>query len=256
MSGLRFPIKQIFLFDKHALSLLRRKRLLGTMKSFPKEILEQRLSSGLGNPGGARGSLTRVAVKATEDEHDSSFQAELDLAHLELTKLYHVWQRQEIEQQQLEQHEAQLEPEIAAEKKKVEALRSELQDSLSVQSCRHEYSALAKICNSRHPTAAPVLQKEVDELEQKRLETLQKLETVRTHVHIRQGQLQNFFQSMFDLKQSLTEDLVATPEERDQALEKNNAKDDDDDNDAGGDPMEVEKSEGEEDEEDALYGDL
>lgn len=183
---------------------------------YSNEILRERLAAGLGNQGGARGSLTRCVGKAmmlrnTVDGSDNAvqeMQRELQLVDIELTKLYWTVQRQRAELEQARQEQEPLQAAIADERVRVNELRQTMQQAALTKACRNEYEALTKIVNTKHPVGPRALQAQLDELLLQLEATQEKSQTATSHVRIRQAQFQNFLQSLLDLKQSLTEGLV------------------------------------------------
>jgi hypothetical protein len=258
------------------------------MEPYSSESLQQRLAAGLGNKGGARGSLTRCAgrlgslKRAFEDEEEDNnnnqetetnveksntdasppeattttttvaaaaelLSRELQLAHIEMTKLFLLARRQDVELEQLRGSSLTiLQEQIATERATVDLMRRQLQQASSTVACQREYESLAKLASSRHPTARRVLQDQMDQVQAQLDQTQQDFKVATSHVEIRERQFQLLIQCMLDLKQSLSEpldsmnptDSGATDTAAMEGVEKSNG-DNDDENEGG-----------------ALYGDL
>jgi hypothetical protein len=223
------------------------------MEPYSSESLQQRLAAGLGNKGGARGSLTRCAGRLgslkraldneeEEEENNSSnknpenetnvennndassppeatstttvaaaaelLSRELQLAHIEMTKLFLLARRQEVELEQLHGSSLQtLLKKIATERATVDRLRLQLQQASSTVACQREYESLAKLASSRHPTARRVLQDQMDHVQAQLDQAQQDFKMATSHVEIREKQFHLLIQCMLDLKQSLSEPL-------------------------------------------------
>jgi hypothetical protein len=187
-----------------------------TLPEYPPESLHERLSAGLGNPGGARGSLTRCVGRfgrwqaSLPDETASIAAAELlerevEWMQLEMIKLALTWQRQQQEMHRLRDETRTLQLEMAHEESTVRALRLEAKQAVTTLSCLQEYESLAKIVLQKHPTSRRSLEQEQRKLQEQMEQTQRNLHTSNAQTRIRQAQFQHFLTALLDLKQSLTE---------------------------------------------------
>jgi hypothetical protein len=227
------------------------------MDSYPIEILQQRLTAGLGIKGGSRGSLTRcvgrlgLAAAAEEDSSAAAVQAlarEIQMAHVELTKLALMATRQRQELAALPAADS-LDEEMAAARTHVQELRRTVGQVTRTLASQREYEALAKLAAIRHPTPRCVLQENMTRVQADYEATLAEAATLEAQLAVREKQFASLIQCMTDLKQSLTEplavDAVVTSEQESTKA----------------DVMEVDdvaaaKEKEDEDEEGALYEDL
>jgi hypothetical protein len=126
------------------------------------ETLQHRLWVGLGNKGGARGSLTRCVGKLaalkkrslsqSSNDSDSSSAAaataelerELALLQLDLQRSCHTWRRLETEVQAEQSKHLPLDKQIAHEMAAVQQLQQQWQQTSAAAACQDEYEALAK----------------------------------------------------------------------------------------------------------------
>jgi chromosome segregation ATPase len=249
--------------------------------SYPPDSLHERLSAGLGNKGGARGSLTRCLYKwgkysstiantgddepmAESDEAaatpvDSKKESavdllrELDYMQLEMTKMVLVWQRQQIEIDQVkreQQGETSLQHEIQKEEAIVKHLRQEYRKATRTLACQQEYEAMAQVVLNKHATSRQSLQSEQESLQSQIEQTQGSLRKLNVQAKMRQSQLQHFIQAMMDLQQSLNEHEVRLDVEEGEETEEGAEKD------AVAMQVDSDKEEGEGVEGWGLYGDL
>lgn len=258
-----------------------------------------RLSLGSTSQSGSRGSLTRCAVRLghfvaqqqqqqepppkegepPDDERatavvvSSSTEVtevvhELQLAQLELTKLFLQLERYQSENKEalLPQdtdeevdvsYQNDVTQQLAKERQSVQELRRELQQAQLAQSCLEEYESLAKMTSSRHPTSRRILQSNVQAVEAELKETQHKLGTLHGQLQVRRAQFQLLMQSMLDLKQSLQEPLELDEGEKQQQDDDSKMQIDDMEGTLTTKKGEEKPEEGEEDDNDeALYNDL
>jgi hypothetical protein len=198
------------------------------------ETLELRLAIGATSQNGARASITRCAVKlgqhvhndnndSDEDTKNSSILRELELAHLEMNKLYYMIHRHN--HQDMKQLDDLMHADDDADdtsetttatttREVVAALQKQLASMKSQQSCLEEYETLAKLAVSRHSVPRKTLQQQMDAVQQELDATSSSLRTLDGEHGVRRSQFQLLMQSMLDLKQSLGEPLQLTEEER------------------------------------------
>ena len=196
------------------------------MESYSPSSLQQRMAAGLSLRGGSRGSLTRCLGRlAAGADARSALRRELQLTHVELTKLALQVQRQDAEYQQLllllcddnnnnnnnnnnsNADDNNNNDTVTKARAAVQALRAQHQDAIATKACKAEYEALAKICATRYPIPRRILQQRMQtaaaSIEQKTLES----QTLSAHVRVREKQFAALMQGLADLKQS----LVAEP---------------------------------------------
>jgi hypothetical protein len=203
------------------------------MESYPLDCLITRLSTGLGNKGGGRGSLTRCVsrlgglkralsttsakneeAKEKEEQQSSvmetvhSLSKELQLSRIELTKLFILAQRQEEELDVWEERmntNASIK-DSAAEQQAVQKLRQELQRASSTVAAKAEYEQTAKLLFAQHPTPTQDLEQDIHKLKAELQEAERASELATRQMNVRVSQFQLLMQCMLDLKQSLTID--------------------------------------------------
>lgn len=187
------------------------------MDSFPVECLNARLVTGLAVKGGGRGSLTKCAgrlvglkraLAAEEDDEEKTVVAaqelstELQLARIELTKLYLLAERQELEAEALEESAISKEA-IAAEQQTVQNLRKELQHASKTVAAKAEYEQTAKLLISKYPTPTHELEKEIQHLKAELQEAQQASQEATQLMNLRRSQFHLLLQCIGDLKASL-----------------------------------------------------
>jgi hypothetical protein len=220
------------------------------------KILQNRLLAGLGNKGGARGSLTKCAFRLGDlsssgfhqDKKDALLR-ELQHQKLEMTKLVLTLQRNRIELETVRTTTEDYKQQTVTETAAVQEQRRQLRQQCAVTKCEREYEALAEVAAARYPTSRRVLQQQLDDLTTESRDTKAKVLAAQAETTVRQGQFQLLMQCMLDLKQSLLhEDVVATAaevgEEEGQEEEEEDA------------AMDVEAPQGKTPQEEDLYGDL
>ena len=191
------------------------------MDSFPVECLNARLVTGLAVKGGGRGSLTRCAGRlaglkralAAADEDDEEkpvvaaqeLSTELQLARIELTKLYLLAQRQEFEAEGLEESAISQEA-IAAEQQRVQNLRQDLQHASKTVAAKAEYEQTAKLLISQYPTPTHELEKEIQQLKAELQQARQASQEATQQMNLRRSQFHLLLQCIGDLKASLEMD--------------------------------------------------
>lgn len=187
------------------------------MTNFPDEAIEERLTVGLGNKGGARGSLTKcVGRLAAQDINPADLHREVSLVQLELHKLVQMRQRNEQETAQIES----LEPQIQQEYEKVQQLRQQLTQASTAQSCLQEYETLAKLAFTRHKTSRKVLEAQLVALKEEYQTIIKESREATAQEAVRTAQFQLLMQCMLDLKQSLKEPLEElVPSQSDEMVE-------------------------------------
>ncbi|GAX26583.1 hypothetical protein FisN_21Lh048 [Fistulifera solaris] len=178
------------------------------------KILHQRLLVGLGNKGGAKGSLTKCVARVgavLRDPDNSTLKEaavrEFEHQQLELMKLYWMVYRNQIELETLNSSINITKQQASEESVIVQEKRKELRKQLTVTACEREYEALAKVATTRHPTSRRALQQQLDRVLEQYKETEEAVKRTKKEVAIRQSQFQLLMQSLFDLKQSLQEPL-------------------------------------------------
>lgn len=178
------------------------------------KILHHRLLIGLGNKGGAKGSLTKCvgrigAVLRNPDDLTAKEAAVRELQHqqLELLKLFWMVQRNQVELEALRSSVNITKDQASEESIVVQDKRKELRKQLTVTACEREYEALAKVAATRHPTSRRALQQQLDRVSEQQRETEDAVKRTQKEVTIRQSQFQLLMQCVFDLKQSLQEPL-------------------------------------------------
>ncbi|KAL7579812.1 hypothetical protein ACA910_021944 [Epithemia clementina (nom. ined.)] len=241
--------------------------------SYPVESLHRRLATGLGNKGGARGSLTKCAVRLSglkrslEEsnaersggdtkmdvvdndkaetaktnrpsiaEASDALARELQLARIELSKLYFIAQRQEEELEELKEvsnskHDVSATSTtdpgtgaassetsstttpttaeaIAMERQLVHQLRKDLQQASSTVTAKTEYEQTAKLLCAKYPTSTAVLNEEIESLQASLHKANTEYSSAKAHMKFRQSQFRLLLQCMLDLKQSLTEPIL------------------------------------------------
>lgn len=178
------------------------------------KILHHRLLVGLGNKGGAKGSLTkcvaRVGAVLRNPEDGTAREAavrELQHQQLELVKLFWMVQRNQVELETLHSSVNISKRQASEESVVVQDKRKELRKQLTVTACEREYEALSKVAATRHPTSRRALQQQLDRVAEQQRETEDAVKRTQKEVAIRQSQFQLLMQCVFDLKQSLQEPL-------------------------------------------------
>ena len=270
--------------------------------TYPVESLQRRLATGLGNKDGARGSLTRCAVrlsglKRSLDAEDgpvkpatdntksdtsskpqdskegpsssSSTSAnappkdatsattptptvadaaqaltrELQLARIELKKLFWMAQRQQKELEQLKNEDDEThnnseaatastpitQERIDTERATVQQLRRELQRASSTSAAKNEYEQTAKLLCAQHPTSTAVLEQEIETLQTAVEQTRSDYRIAKAHVTWRQSQFRLLMQCMLDLKHSLNENQTLNSHQVEAILQSVGEKEEEDD---------------------------
>lgn len=236
-----------------------------TTTELTHKILHHRLWVGLGNKGGAKGSLTKcvtrvgAALRNASDQNKEAAIRELEHQRMDLLKLVWMVQRNQLELSALRASIDTTKQQASDESVVVQEKRKELQKQLTVTACEREYEALAKLAATRHPTSRRALQQQLDCVSLKTRETEEAIQKTQKEVAIRQSQFQLLMQCVLDLKQSLQEPLdVSGVVEVGETAMSQELKDDDDEKDENKqdavNAMEVEPTvpAAEED----LYGDL
>ena len=243
--------------------------------SFPPplvpEVLQYRLDTGnIGKSGGQRGSLTRCAQKYGTFQskllHDKDAEAietskgelvqELQLFQLELVKLN--LQQQILAAQVEENKSIQVEREarIQEEKLKMKAIQAKVQRAQETRNCWLEYEALAKLAQEKCSQPRRKLEQQIEQVKKELKGLKEQQESADEVMHVRESQFQLLLQYMLDLKRSLNDEedeeeqqpLSSTKKQKKNEDEEGAVEEQDE-----GVAMDVD---GEEEEEEGLYGDL
>ncbi|GAX23267.1 hypothetical protein FisN_21Hh048 [Fistulifera solaris] len=198
------------------------------------KVLHQRLLVGLGNKGGAKGSLTKCVARigaVLRDPDDATLKEaavrELEHQQLEFMKLYWMVHRNQIELETLHSSINITKQQASEESVIVQEKRKKLRKQLTVTACEREYEALAKVATTRHPTSRRALQQQLDRVLEQQRETEDAVKRTKKEVAIRQNQFQLLMQCLFDLKQSLQEPLDVSADDDHATVEDNKEKDED-----------------------------
>lgn len=190
--------------------------------------LEHRLSLGATSKAGARGSLTRCAVRlgelveheraetsaaTAEDDDDGgsvrdAVVRELRLFQVELAKLHATARRAEAEVKLAERGLEDARDRRSSLSARVRDLDGESKVASRAQSCREEYEILAKLVLSRHAVPSHELRKRIVDVDTKLKQAERELRRKSHEVHVRQSQFQLLMSCVSDLKQSLDEGVV------------------------------------------------
>lgn len=202
------------------------------------KILHHRLLVGLGNKGGAKGSLTKCVARVgtvLQNPDDATIKEaavrELEHQQLELLKLFWMVQRNQVELETLRSSTNVTKQQASEESMVVQEKRKELRKQLTVTACEREYEALAKVAATRHPTSRRALQQQLDRVSVQQSETGDAVKRTQKEVAIRQSQFQLLMQCVFDLKQSLQEPLEVSVAPEASAIANEDVQEDEDDDD-------------------------
>lgn len=212
------------------------KPVLYSMTLDDRDLL-YRLAVGLGNKGGARGSLTKClgrfqaivhtlqdlqGVRSSDpetyadrlEELKQDFERELLLFQIDLSKYttHHYYYSEdsppvpstaELPDRGESSNDPLSNNIIEKERSEVQNLREQLRKVSSTQTAQQEYEALAKMIHHRHPKSSVELRQELGALETRLEEARLRKENIAGQVKVRQSQFQLVMQSILDLKQSL-----------------------------------------------------
>jgi hypothetical protein len=151
--------------------------------------------------------------------------------------------------------------EIQALEDEVTRGRSQVNNSQGRQNCFLEYEALARLTNENHPQTSRNLQQQIQTVQKQVAELEEQQAEINQTLRVRESQFQLFLQYMLDLKRTLNEEDDVGVNKGMQPTNKKHPNDDEEgaieeeqDDDEKLDAMEVDDTNGEED--DGLYGDL
>lgn len=200
------------------------------MENYPLEHVKKRLVTGLGNKGGARGSLTRCVGRLgglkralTNESGEQSvseasdlFEQELQLARIEMLKLLFLFDRQKKDLElwttiaddgaSTRKGQSVTPNTIEKEVKVVQKLRQDLQQATSMVVAKAEYEQTAKLLVAKHPTPTYSLESTIKTLEAELAGAQRDYDLAKQKMDIRKRQFQTLLQNMLDLKQSLAMD--------------------------------------------------
>jgi chromosome segregation ATPase len=204
-------------------------------------VLRQRLLQGVGAGTAARGSLSKCALKYRDfvaryqdaagdaDAVESTKQdlvRELNLYQVEMTKVGLSVQAANADAAQIDKEREAVAAQIAAAQKDIDALRKAHPEAKQVRRNLEEYEALAKMANTR--PSRLTLERKKAKIDAELKEVEESVQTNREEKALREKQFHLFMQSLFDLKESLAED-VEKKEEAEQGEDDDDDSDDDDD---------------------------
>lgn len=182
-------------------------------------ILRQRLVQGVGAGNAARGSLSKCAIKYREfltrylagEDADTvetakqDLEREIHLYKVEMKRVALSLQASNTDTERVDAQITDVQAEIESMQAEIEALRKEHPEAKQVRRNIEEYEALAKMASTR--PSRRILEERTakvkKELEGFEISTLKN----REEKSIREKQFQLFIQSLFDLKESLAEDV-------------------------------------------------
>jgi chromosome segregation ATPase len=205
------------------------------------EVLRKRLLQGVGAGTAARGSLSKCALKyrdfvtrysAPGDDADAveatkqELVRELNLYQVEMSKVGLSVQAANADAALMDTEREAVAAQMAAVQQDIDALRKAHPEAKQVRRNLEEYEALAKMANTRPSRRILEVKKAKIDAEWKQVEA--SVQSNREEKALREKQFHLFMQSLFDLKESLAED-VEKKEEAEQGEDDDDSDDDDDD---------------------------
>jgi hypothetical protein len=253
--------------------MTKRKASSSTAAAVKQSVLQERLLTGLGVPGGARGSLTKLASSVFLAVGSGSGSGNVSAAtkaaalrdvrlhQLEMTKLLLTVQRTDRDlaaARQEKTHDTSKDG-----RPSVSDLKRQLQNVRQCCAAEREYEAVASVVLQKHVRSKKSLSREIAKLKKELAGKRKQLAAAKATVQLRTAQFHLLQRSLHDMQQSLQgeepfdKEELAEIEKKAAIVEKQEKEEHQKKKQADDDAMQVEPSQSKsEDEEGELYDDL